>query len=53
MKGISNRQKMIVRPRESVSKYLSQQKEAQRSAARTKDVERRLRRDRSGKSPSG
>lgn len=30
MKGINNRQKMIVRPRESVQKYLDQQKTLRR-----------------------
>lgn len=30
MKGINNRQKMTVKPRESVQKYLSQQKNLQK-----------------------
>ncbi|MCX6134127.1 MAG: hypothetical protein NTU47_09975 [Ignavibacteriales bacterium] len=34
MKGISNRQKMIVKPRESAQKYVSQLKDLQRSATR-------------------
>ena len=31
MKGISNRQKMIVKPRESVQKYVSQLKDLRKS----------------------
>ena len=33
MKGVHNRQKMVVRPRESVQKYLTQQKDVQRVKA--------------------
>ena len=33
MKGISNRQKMIVKPRESVQKYVSQLKDLRKSVS--------------------
>ena len=33
VKGINNRQKSIVKPRESIQKYLSQQKNLQKSLA--------------------
>ena len=33
MKGISNRQKMIVKPREIVQKYVSQQKDLRKSVS--------------------
>ena len=33
MKGIANRQKTVVRPRESVQKFITQQKDFRRSGA--------------------
>jgi hypothetical protein len=33
VKGISNRQKMIVKPRESVQKYVSQMKDLRKSVS--------------------
>jgi hypothetical protein len=33
MKGVPNRQKMVVRPRETVQKYIIQQKAVQRGKA--------------------